>query len=122
MTAPPSQLTALGRKRPRVSVRVRYTRGRRVLRTRGRLILPRGVSRARGCRGRMSVRVKARERTISARRASVRRTSCAFSSRVRFRHRSRFGTARRLVVRVRFAGNSVLTPAKARVRRVRLHP
>ena len=65
--APPAQLQALARKRPRLSVRDRLSK-RRVLRTTGRLILPRGVSRTRGCRGRVSIRVRARKRTISARR------------------------------------------------------
>jgi len=110
---------ALRRKRPRLSVRVRLSK-RRVLRTRGRLILPRGVRRAAGCRGRVSVQVKARKRTISTRRAVVRRKTCRFSSKVRFRHPRRFGKAKRLTVRVRYGGSAVLAPAKARVRRVRI--
>jgi hypothetical protein len=109
-----------GRERPRLSARARLSK-RRVLRTRGRLILPRGVSRAAGCRGRVSIQVKARKRTISTRRAFVRHKTCRFSSKVRFRHKRRFGRAKRLTVRVRYGGNARLTPAKARVRRVRIH-
>ena len=120
VTAPPPLLQALGRKRPRLSVRVRYTRKRRVVRTRGRLILPAGVTRARGCRGRVSIQIKARKRTISTRRRFVGRTTCRFSSKVRFRHRSRFGKAKRLTVRVRYGGNAELTPAKAGPRRVKI--
>ena len=100
-------------------MRVRLSK-RRVLRTRGRLILPRGVRRSAGCRGRVSVQVKARKRTISTRRARVRRKTCRFSSKVRFRHPRRFGKAKRLTVRVRYGGSAVLAPAKARVRRVRI--
>jgi hypothetical protein len=111
--------SAGGRKRPRLSVRVRLSK-RRVLRTRGRLVLPRGVSRAAGCRGRVSIQVKARKRTISRRRAFVRHNTCRFSSKVRFRHQRRFGRAKRLTVRVRYAGNAELKPAKARIRRVRI--
>jgi X-Pro dipeptidyl-peptidase C-terminal non-catalytic domain len=117
--APPAQLQALARKRPRLSVRVRLGK-RRVLRTTGRLLLPRGVTRARGCRGRVSIRVKARKRTIAKRRPSVRRKTCAFASKVRFRRKGRFGTAKRLTVRVRYGGNAVLAPAKTRIRRVRI--
>jgi hypothetical protein len=117
--APPSLLQSLGRRHPRLKVRNRLSK-RRVLRTTGRLILPRGVSRKRGCRGRLSVQVKARGRTISTRRPFVRHKTCRFSSKVRFRRASRFGKARRLTVRVRFGGNAALTPAKSRVGRVRI--
>jgi hypothetical protein len=117
--APPAALQALARKRPRLSVRVRLGK-RRMLRTTGRLILPRGVTRARGCRGRVAIRVKARTRTIAKRRPSVRRKTCRFASKVRFRRSGRFGKAKRLTVRVRFGGNAALTPAKTVVRRVRI--
>ena len=43
-----------------------------------------------------------------------------FASKVRFRRKARFGKAKRLTVRVRYGGNAALTPAKARVRRVRI--
>ena len=66
------------------------------------------------------VQVKARKRTISTRRPFVRHKTCRFASKVRFRRASRFGTAKRLTVRVRFRGNAVLTPAKTGVRRVRI--
>jgi len=118
--APPAQLQALGRRHPRLKVRNRLST-RRVLRTTGRLVLPKGVSKKKGCRGRVTIRVKARKRTISAKRASVRHKTCRFSSKVRFRHRSRFGKAKRLTVRVRYGGNAVLTPATTGVRRVRIH-
>jgi len=117
--APPSQLQALGRRHPRLKVRNRLSK-RRVLRTTGRLILPKGVSRKQGCRGRLSVQVKARKRTISTRRPFVRHKTCRFASKVRFRHRSRFGKAKRLTVRVRYGGNAVLTPAKTGVSRIRI--
>jgi hypothetical protein len=117
--APPPLLQALGRRHPKLSVHLKLSK-QRVLRTRGRLILPRGVSRAKGCRGRVSIQVKARKRTISTRRRFVRHKTCAFASKVRFRHRSRFGKAKRLTVRVRYGGNAALTPAKTGVRRVRI--
>jgi hypothetical protein len=117
--APPAGLQALGRRHPRVKVRNRLSK-RRVLRTTGRLILPRGVSRTQGCRGRLSIQVKARKRTISTRRPFVRHKTCKFASKVRFRHRSRFGKAKRLAVRVRYGGNARLTPAATPVRRVRI--
>ena len=117
--APPARLQALARKHPRLKVRNRLSK-RRVLRTTGRLILPKRVSRKRGCRGQISIQVKARKRTISTRRAFVRHQTCRFASKVRFHRAKRFGKAKRLTVRVRYGGNAALTPAKTGVRRVRI--
>ena len=117
--APPARLQALARKHPRLKVRNRLSK-RRVLRTTGRLILPKGVTRKRGCRGQISIQVKARKKTISTRRAFVRHKTCKFSSKVRFRRANRFGKAKRLTVRVRYGGNAALTPAKTGARRVRI--
>jgi len=78
------------------------------------------VSRKRGCRGQISIQVKARKKTISTRRAFVRHKTCKFSSKVRFRRANRFGKAKRLTVRVRYGGNAALTPAKTGARRVRI--
>ena len=68
----------------------------------------------------MTIRVKARKRTIARRRAFVRHKTCRFSSKVRFRHQRRFRGAKRLTVRVRYGGNAVLKPVEAVVRRVRI--
>ena len=113
---------ATGRRRARLAVTVRPRRARRarpVVRTRGRLVLPGGVDAARACGGRVTVQVKARRRTVSARRARV-RPNCTFASRVALRVPSRLRGARRLAVHVRFAGNARLRPATARPRAVRL--
>ncbi len=80
--------------------------------TRGRLLLPTGMSEAEGCRsGRVLVQVKTRRRTISARRAQVRR-DCRFSSRVTFRARRRPGSGH-LTLTVRFLGHHALEPPAA---------
>jgi hypothetical protein len=100
------------RPRGRLRVRVKRKRGHRFV-TSGRLLRPAGVSRARGCRGRVLVQVKHGRRTISARRAKIGR-HCRFRSRVTF-HRAR-GKLRFIV---RFGGNRALAPSHARTVRVR---
>ena len=106
------------RGRLRVSVTPRRDRRRPYrFRTRGRLVRPAGVTAAAGCRGTVTVQVKAGRRTISARRARLRR-SCRFSSRVTFRRAARLGRGRLKFI-VRFAGNRVIAPGSARTVRVR---
>jgi len=108
------------RPRGRLHVTVTPRRDRRRpfrYRTRGRLLRPAGVSAASGCRGTVTVQVKAGRRTISARRARLRRT-CRFSSRVVFRRAARLGRGRLKFV-VRFSGNRVVAPGSARTVRVR---
>jgi hypothetical protein len=105
-------------RRPRGRLRVRVTPRRDPrapfrYRTIGRLVLPPGVSAAQGCRGSVTVQVKKRRRTISARRAKLRRT-CRFASHVTF-HRARG----RLRFIVRFSGNGSVAPGSARTVRVR---
>jgi hypothetical protein len=117
VVAPPGALQRLGRKRPRLTVKLRYQRKRHVLRVRGRLIRPKGVTRAKGCRGKVTIRATAGKRKLATRRVSVSHKTCRFSKRLRLRHLRR---AKRATVRVRFGGNAVLAPRKARVRHVRL--
>ncbi|MBA2638206.1 MAG: Ig-like domain-containing protein [Solirubrobacterales bacterium] len=97
----------------------RDVRGPRRFTVRGQIAVPAGVRRADACRGRVTVRYKARTRTISTRRVSVTR-ACTFSARTTFRVSGRFAGARTLAVRVRFAGNRVLLPRQARSRVVRV--
>ena len=109
-------------RRPRGSLRVTVSprRDRRRpfrYRTRGRLLRPAGVSAAAGCRGTVTVQVKAGRRTISARRARLGR-ACRFSSRVTFRRAARLGSGRLKFV-VRFSGNRAVAPGSARTVRVR---
>ena len=76
-------------------------------RTRGTLTLPEDVSRARGCSGAtVSIQVKHRSRTITTRRAKLRK-SCGYSTTVAFASRRRLGNGR-LTFRARFSGNKVL--------------
>ena len=108
------------RPRGRLHVTVSPRRDRRRpfrFRTRGRLLRPAGVSAAAGCRGTVTVQVKAGRRTISARRARVGR-ACRFSSRVTFRRAARLGRGRLKFV-VRFSGNRAVAPGSARTLRVR---
>jgi len=108
------------RRRGRLRVTVTPRRERRRpfrFRTRGRLVTPAGVSAVQGCRGTVTVQVKAGRRTISARRARLRR-SCRFTSRVTFRRAERLGRGRLKFI-VRFSGNRVVAPGSARTVRVR---
>ncbi|MFL5869000.1 MAG: hypothetical protein ACJ766_18000, partial [Thermoleophilaceae bacterium] len=81
-------------------------------RTSGRIVLPGGIARPDGCRGRVTIRATRGRRTLARKRARV-RSNCHF--RVRWRLR-RTGRVR---VRVRFGGNSLLQPRRARTRRAR---
>jgi hypothetical protein len=94
-----------------------------VLSARGRLVLPNGVSRERGCRGRVNVLVTAGRRSVASRRLTVRHSSCRFDARVSLRSRvarSRLRGAKRVTVTVSFAGNAALKPVVVRGRRVRV--
>lgn len=118
----PSFLTAAGRLRTRLSVRLHVSK-RHVLSTRGRVILPKDVSRARGCRGRVNVLVRAGRRSVASRRLTVRHSSCRFESHVSLRSRvarGRLRSAKRVTVTVSFAGNATLLPAIVRGRHVRV--
>ena len=87
--------------------------------TSGRLRLPSGLTRAQACgSGDVAVVVKAARKTISTRRVALSR-SCTYRSRVTFRSRSRFTRNGRLSVRVRFLGNTVLGPRRAKAVTVR---
>jgi hypothetical protein len=121
-SGPAATPTGLGeRPRGRLVVKVTPRRDRRApyrFRTAGRLVPPRGYTAAESCTsGRVSVQVKAGRRTISARRAKLRRT-CRFASRVTFGHARRLGRGRLRFI-VRFSGNRVVAPGSARTVRVR---
>ena len=96
----------------------RRGRGLRIVTT-GRLGRPAGVTAEQGCRGRVSVQVKAGRRTVSTRRAAVDRR-CEFRLRVTFRDARRFGRARTLRVFVRFLGGERLRPVRAPAVTVRI--
>ena len=82
--------------------------------TSGRVRMPAGVTRAQGCAtGDVAVVVKAGNKTISTRRSALTRT-CSYRSSVSFRSRKRFTKRGRLTVRVRFLGNAVLGPRRAK--------
>ena len=78
-------------------------------RTTGHIRMPRGVTKAQGCRkGRVSIQIKRGSKTISSRRVALGK-KCGFSSRVTFHTRRRVGFGSLRFV-VRFLGNSVLIP------------
>lgn len=87
--------------------------------TRGRLIRPTAVPASRACRGRVSVQVKAGKKTISTRRAKLKR-DCTFRSRVTFTESERFGSAKRLRFTARFLGNADVFRRTAKTQTVRV--
>lgn len=113
---------ATGRPRPRLALKVtprRDRRGARRFTVSGRLLRPASVGAADACRGRVSAQWKAGRRTISTRRATVRR-DCRFRLAVTFRAPRRFAGRRSLKVTVRYLGSRSLAPVTARPRRVRV--
>ena len=74
--------------------------------TSGRVVRPSGVSAALGCRGKVAIQIKAGKKTISTRRAKVRK-NCRYSNKVTFDVPARLTTSK-LNVTVRFGGNAVL--------------
>ena len=97
----------------------RDTRAPFTFRTTGRLRLPVGVTPALGCsEGTVSIQVKAGAKTISNRRATLRR-DCSFVSTVRFADRRRFTRSGRLRFTLRFTGNEVLNRSAAIARNIR---
>ncbi len=111
---PPVQTPAV-RRRGRLSARVTPPADRRApyrFRIAGTLTRPSGVSRASGCRGRISVQVKRGGATISTKRVFLRR-DCTYRVNVSFANRRRLGSTKRLKFTARFAGNAVVLPATA---------
>ncbi len=90
--------------------------------TSGRLRLPAAATRAQACgSGDVVIQVKAGRKTISTRHAKLGR-SCTYRSRVTFRSRNRFPRSGKLTVRVRFLGNAVLAPRRAKNATLRTRP
>jgi Ca2+-binding RTX toxin-like protein len=121
-TASAMQALRLDRFMPRsLSASVTRARDRRAtyrFTTTGRLALPAAVSRTIGCaNGAVAVTIKRGSRTLSARRAALRR-DCTFRSTVRFNSGRRLGNGRLRVV-ARFLGNGVLRQRAAASRSVR---
>ena len=74
----------------------------------GRLVLPHGITAAKGCNGRVKVSVRRRTTTIASKTVRV-RSSCALVFRATVR-RARVGRSKKLAIRLRFNGNNALTP------------
>ena len=58
--------------------------------------------------------IKAARKTISTRRVDADAARCSYRSSVTFRSRNRFPKSGKLTVRVRFLGNAVLGPRRAK--------
>lgn len=85
----------------------------------GRVSLPAGVTAAQGCaEGVVTVVIKRGSRTISTRRANLRR-NCTYTSTTTFRDRRRLGRTGRLNAQARWGGNDVLSRRNSSRRNVR---
>ena len=120
---PPATVGAIKRLTGKISATVTPNRDLRApyrFRTSGKLTLPKGITRAVGCTGRVSVQVKRGGTTISTRRVSLRK-DCTYRSTVTFRNSKRFGrTIKSLRFTVRFLGNTRVAPARAASRFARV--
>lgn len=81
----------------------------------GRLARPDTVSPSQGCSGTVTVSAKRGKKTVSTRRASLRRT-CEYSATFRFKTR----VAKRLRLQAKFAGNDVIEAKSSRTHTARL--
>jgi hypothetical protein len=79
--------------------------------TTGRLTLPARVTAAQGCRGTVTVQIKAGRKTVSTRRLKL-RSNCTYRSRVTFRIKRRL-RQRTLKRSARFGGNAVMAAKSA---------
>lgn len=122
-TGPVTVASATGRKLPRrLTAKVTPMRDATLpydFRTTGRLLRPSGIAAKAACVGRVTVVVKAGKTTIS-RRTTKLRSNCTYRTKVRFRDRRRFGTAKALRFTARFQGNKVLRARQATSVRVRV--
>lgn len=114
---------AAARVTPRLSASVSPKRDRRApfrFTLSGRLTFAASVSRAAGCKGRVTVRIKRGTRTISTRRVSI-NSACRYRLRISYADRRRLGRSAALRLQARFGGNTVLKPrsAKTVVARIR---
>jgi len=87
-------------------VRERVRRRSATFTSTGRMLLPRGMTRREGCRGKVEVKVKSGTRTVSFRTVRLRR-DCTYRSRVVFRLPFRVALSP-IRVRATFAGNDLL--------------
>ena len=108
---------ATPRATPAITLRARMRRlrgGQLAIRLTGRLALPLGVNAADGCRGRVTLRVKTRGKTVARWRVAVGR-GCRFGTRIVVRAAAPPASASRYRATARFAGNRLLEPAARRV-------
>jgi hypothetical protein len=101
------------RTRPRRDTRAPYR-----FTTTGRLTLPTAVTPAQGCRGTVTVQIKAGRKTVSTRRVRL-RSDCSYRSRVTFRIKRRL-RPRTLRRSVRFGGNAVMAAKSAKRQTLRI--
>lgn len=87
--------------------------------TTGRVTRPAGVTRLKGCVGKVRVNVMAGRFTISSRLVKL-SSSCTYRSSVSFAVARRLRGVSSLTVRVRFNGNAALLPSSATTKRVRV--
>lgn len=126
VVAPPAPAPAppVARVRPRkLSASTTPKRDRKspyTFRTKGKLSLPDGISKAQGCTpvSRVTVTFKHGSKTVSSRRVKL-KSDCTYSSKVTLKNSKSLGNGG-LTVKARFAGNAVLLSRSAKTQAVRL--
>jgi hypothetical protein len=114
----PTPTLAGGSKPPLTGGVARVSKGFVVLRISGKLTPPSGVSRAKACKGTLTLTVLKAKRALVTRLATLSKT-CRYTKTIRIAKR-RVGRSTKLLLRVRFGGNSVLgTRAKTYTVKVR---
>jgi hypothetical protein len=82
--------------------------GRKVrVRISAKLLLPSGISRAAGCKGKVRISIARGSKVLTSKTVTVRST-CKFTLDTKLK-RSKVGRAKKLLVTFRFRGNDVLT-------------
>jgi Tol biopolymer transport system component len=85
----------------------------------GRLLMPASVKASAGCRGRVTVNVRAGKRQVRQLkpRLKLKGRTCAYKTRLKLKNRRRVGSAKKLRVRAHFPGNSRLRARSSKTAR-----
>lgn len=112
--------TGTTKKRPKLSLKVKPKKDRSApikFKASGKLTSLKGVSKKRGCKGKVKVTVKRGKKTVAKKTAKVKK-SCKYSSKVKVKS-GKLKNKGKLKVRARFGGNNKLKSAKSKTRTVK---
>jgi Big-like domain-containing protein/PA domain-containing protein len=102
------------KKKPKITAKARPKRDKKkpfVFKVSGRLKLPSGVSKANGCKGKVSIKAKKGKKTIGSKKTSIKK-SCSYKTKVKLRKNA--GKRGKAKFQVKFLGNDKLLTAKTK--------